>query len=160
MVIDINHFDENLPIYRNGTVEELLGKYAIIRCATEIIKKQQYSESLLNSAEFIGNKEEIDVSDISKAANLGDKAALECFNLIGKYLGITIASLANIFDISNFIIGGGISQSDIIINAARKISKERSLPPVSARINVETARYLNDTGIIGAALLGKLEILK
>jgi glucokinase len=152
-IIDLNHFDADLPKYRNGTIEELIGRQAIINNAK--LQAKKYENSLLNSKNFFDGKDFFDVYDISKAANLGDEAAIKCLSQVGFYFGIAIASFANIFDIPNFIIGGGISQSDFILDTATKIAKERALPTVAKHLKIERAKYLNETGIIGAALLGK-----
>jgi len=156
LIIDLNYFDADLPKYRNGTIEELIGRQAIINSAK--LQAKKYENSLLNSKNFLDGKDFFDVCDISKAANLGDEASIECLSKIGFYFGISIASLANIFDIPNFIIGGGISQSDFILDTAEKTAIERALPTVAKYLKIERARYLNETGIIGAALLGKFGI--
>ena len=153
LIIDLHHFVAGLPKYRNGTVEELIGRQAIINSAKLQVSK--HKNSLLNSKDFLSVENSFDVADIVRAADLGDKAAFGCVLSIGTRFGISIASFANIFDIPNFIIGGGVSQSDLILNTAIKIAKERSLPSISKYLKIERAKYLNETGIMGAALLGK-----
>jgi glucokinase len=115
---------------------------------------------LQKANEQVINSRVADVFDISEAANFGDEVAIKCLLQVGFYLGISVASFANIFDIPNFIIGGGVSQSDLILEQTEKIAKERALPTVAKYLKIERAKYLNETGIIGAALMGKKNIFK
>ncbi|TAL70017.1 MAG: ROK family protein [Bacteroidetes bacterium] len=134
--------------FRSGILEEFIGRKQIIELAKRI---------LLNFPDSILNKnDEVDVSSISDAAAMGDTAAIECFNKIGYYLGVGIASAMNLLDISTSIIGGGISLSDnILFDCALKIIKQRALPPIALRAELRKAFFTKHAGIIGAALLGK-----
>ena len=134
-----------IPFYRNGTLEEKIGRKAILELCNVILQK--YPRSELNNINF-------DVADISRLANENDAASLECITIIGTYLGKGIASINHILDISNFVIGGGISQSELLIKVASDTARQHSLPSIST-VNIVRAKFLNNTGIVGAALFGK-----
>lgn len=162
LLIENNDFNEinhkNLPNYRRGILEELIGRNSIINLAKNLLKAAENNNSLLNSTDFlVGN--EIDVIDISRAAAVGDKISVQCLAIISKYLGMAIVSVANLLDIPHFIIGGGISQSELLLCETLRFARERALPSLAQRLTVAPAKYLNDTGIIGAALLGKSKLL-
>jgi glucokinase len=145
LIIDADFFDNEIPTYRNGIIEEKIGRSAIIKLAKKLISKNPNTK--LQNINF-------DVADISKFAEEKDIVAVECLAIIGRYLAKGIVSINHILDISNFIIGGGISQSELLINVAKETASAYSLPSVS-EINIVRAKFLNNTGIIGAALLGK-----
>lgn len=133
--------------YRAGTVEVLAGREGILRYTQQILKHYPNS-SLVRLEEF-------DVSDISEAAENNDEAAIEALRHTGELMGTALASSANLLDMSNFIIGGGISKSNILLSFMKKTIKKRCLPSLSTLIEVKPALFSSDTGIVGAAVLGK-----
>ncbi len=69
----------------------------------------------------------LEPEDIFNLAKKGDKKALKIFERAGYHLGIGIANLVNILDISCVIIGGGISEAfEIMLNEIRKGFKEHT----------------------------------
>ena len=179
IIVEPTHFKEHLPIFRNGVLEELIGREAIIATAKKIrndytamidgkvidgkmIDKKVVNEKIINEiinpVDFELFNNEFDVLDISNAADSGNIIAIKCLSLVGIYLGLSIVTTANILDITDFIIGGGISQSKIVISEAIKTAQERSMPSITQHLNITTAKFLHNTGIIGAALLGKNKI--
>ena len=131
--------------YRNGALETMLGKQGII---------DSYNE--LNKNDNANKIDKIDVKHIADNANKGDKIATQTISIAGVQLGIAIATINHILDIGNFIIGGGISQSELLIKTAKFVAREHSLPTVS-KVTILRAKYSQNTGIIGAALLGKTQ---
>jgi glucokinase len=150
----INAFEDegNDETYRTGTTESYLSRNQIIECAKE--QADIYPESILN---FLEN---VDVKDISLAAQDDDPAAKLCLEKTGTLFGKSIASVMNLLDISKVIVGGGISQTNSIfyINAEKSMIY-KLLPPLKTRGKIIRAKYLKNAGIIGAALIGK-NILK
>jgi glucokinase len=149
----LNPFDEidNEAPYRTGVLETYLGKAAIIRTAKNLSRKYQHSPIVLNN--------KFDVASISHFADLGDLLSIETMKLTGYYLGLGIVSIANILDISDFIIGGGISKSSqILYNSARETACMRVLPHLKNLINIQYAKFIDKAGVIGAALFGKSKL--
>lgn len=150
--IIINANDDEYPCveeFRTGTLEEYTGREKIINLFNNLVKN--YPESILY------NKADVDVSDISDAVYAGDKVAIKCFETVGKYLGVGLASAMNLLDIKTAIIGGGISQAHpILLESALSALKKRALPTVALKAKILTAHFSKDAGIVGAALLGKV----
>ena len=138
---------DNLPSYRLGVLEEYIGRKQIISIAKELIK--EYPETILDS-------NNLDVMDISGGVNRNDKASIKCFNEVGHYLGVALASVMNLLDISTVIIGGGISKSHhLLFDKTLETIKLRAIPTIAERAELKLARFNKDAGIIGAALIGK-----
>jgi len=145
-IINYDLINEKIQSYRQGTLEELAGRKKII----SNYELRTTKDALIKSS----NVEEVDVFYIAKAAQEGEKEAIECLREKGEIIGIGLASAMNLLDIPVAIIGGGISQSgDILFDAIRKTIKQRSLPTISERFDVKEAHFKSDTGIIGAAML-------
>ncbi len=129
--------------FRKITLESHTGRLAII----DLYRK-------LNSDKSIAT--DIDVIDIFKLAKNHDISAIKCFEIIGTYLGSGLASAMNLLDIPNVIIGGGVSMtSEILFPNIEKILSRRLLPSLSANYKLLNAKYNKNTGIYGAAMLGK-----
>lgn len=137
--------------FRLGTLEEYIGRIQILANAKK--NAQIHPESAINR--FIN----FDVHDLSILADNGDRIAKEVISESGSIFGIGIASALNLLGIHNVIVGGGISQiSDIFWNSANQVIKLRSLPSISENYKIIKARFLQNTGIIGAALFAKHQL--
>lgn len=95
---------------------------------------------------------------ITAAAREGDEAALECFRIVGTWLGRGIADLAAILDPGVFIIAGGVSQAGDLI---RKPAWQAYLSRLTGRTHRQTADLRigqlggDEAGVIGAGDLAR-----
>lgn len=139
----INAFEKNpdRQAFRTGVLENYAGREAIIERARR---------KLLNTNQF-----DFDVAEISTLANMGDDVAIEIIRETGYLIGIGLVSAVNLFDIPNIIIGGGISNSDILIKEITSTIQRRALPHISVSLNVKKAYFSGNTGLFGAAMLAK-----
>lgn len=147
-IIDYQNSRFDTRPYRIGTIEVLSGREGILRLANEIATS--YPESKLNQLD------NFDVKDISESANLGDFAATEIIKITAKRIATALATTANILDIPEFIIGGGISKSKLLLQEIKNNLVQISLPSLSNRIDVLPAKFIEDTGIYGAAVLSNI----
>ena len=73
---------------------------------------------------------------------------------MGTQLGVALASLANIMDISTFIIGGGISGFGApLFDSTKATINNRVMESLRSRIKVIPAKLENEAGIKGASSL-------
>ena len=92
------------------------------------------------------------------AAKNGDVAAREVVDSFIDYLAIGVSNIINVFQPDVVCIGGGISgEGDSLLLPLRERVNHLSFGTDSSRTAVEIAKYRNDAGIIGAALLGLME---
>lgn len=145
----INPFDEikeEIP-FRTGVLEEYLGKEAIIKTAKNLSRKFEKSPIVINSL--------FDVAHISDYADLGDQLSIETMKLSGYYLGLAIVSVANLLDIPNFILGGGIANSsELFYKSALETARQRVLPQIAGQLKVSKSQFVEKSGIIGSAIYG------
>lgn len=89
-----------------------------------------------------------------KMANNGNDKAIKTWEITGRYLGIGLANIVNIFNPDIIVIGGGISGAGrFLLNPARKEMKRNILSPLARNTKVVKANLGEYAGAIGAALL-------
>lgn len=99
-----------------------------------------------------------DGPEVVEAARAGDPAALEALRILGERLGIGIASMINVFDPQEVVIGGGVSSAgDLLLQPAARVAWQFVLPGVGSQTTIRLARQGPEAGVLGAALLAGTE---
>jgi glucokinase len=139
----------------HGCVETFASGTAIAREGRKVAERQP--DSALGKALADGPIVGKTVTDL--AIN-GDPLAREIVADAGRYLGVALASLANIFDPDVIVIGGGVSVvGDLMLDPAREELTSRALPPMN-RTPVRLAELGPEAGMIGAAAMALIELDK
>ena len=100
--------------------------------------------------------------EVYQAIVEGDPGAVRLLSELGSVLGRAIASITAVLDPELVVIGGGVSQAgELLVGPIR----ESFLNHLSARgyrpeLRIETAKLVNDAGVVGAADLARLELAK
>ncbi len=89
---------------------------------------------------------------VDQAAKKGDKVALTVLKETGIYLGIGLANIVNFFNPEAIVLGGGLSNSNILIREAVKEMKKRVFRK-ARNTKILKAGFGNKAGIVGAAFL-------
>ncbi len=148
-VIDYNGPKCNCGSY--GCIEAYVGNHYLVKRIQNEMKGRTDTKiwDLINH-----DIENLSPRVIDEAAEAGDEFAKSIIKQTGEYLGYSFASLANILDISTFVVGGGVAGfGEPLFNAAREKASERVLIPMKKRIKVIPAKLKNDAGIKGASAL-------
>ncbi|MBN9101994.1 MAG: ROK family protein [Pseudonocardia sp.] len=92
---------------------------------------------------------------VVEAVEQGDETAKALFARLGRWLGVGIASLANIFEVDAVVVGGGLVETgDLLLAPARAAAREYAYAPTARGIPpIVPATFGGDAGKIGAALL-------
>ena len=92
---------------------------------------------------------------VVKAVKLGDEVAKALFTRLGRWLGVGIASLANIFEVNAVVVGGGLVETgELLLAPARLAAREYAYAPAARGVApILPASFGADAGKIGAALL-------
>jgi glucokinase len=97
--------------------------------------------------------------DAVAAARAGDARARELMEEYGRWLGIGIATVVNVFEPKRVVIGGGLSQAaELFLDVAVAEASRWALPALWERTTVGLARGGADAGAIGAAVLADHEL--
>jgi glucokinase len=93
------------------------------------------------------------------AAQEGSAEACEVLRIYAERVGVGIANLMNIFDPDEVVIGGGVSAAgELVRRPAEEAARRLALPGVGTRTRIRLARYGNDAGVRGAALMAAQEL--
>ena len=137
-----------------GCVETLASGTALGREGLAAAEREP--ESVLGK--MLADGESIDGKAVTEAALNGDPTARSVFDLVGRRLGVALASFANVFEPEAIVIGGGvIAAGDMLLDPARRELQTRALPPMN-RTPVLAAEMGSDAGMIGAAAMARLEL--
>ncbi|MGE5410550.1 MAG: ROK family protein, partial [Clostridiales bacterium] len=149
MTIDYNGPKCNCGSY--GCLETYIGNNYLVSAVSKKLENNRDSKiyELLDN-----NLNNLTPKVISDAAQMNDQFAKSVIIDAGKHMGYGMASLVNIFDISNIIIGGGVAGfGKLLFDSIKDTIKERALKPISSRVKIYPAKLKNEAGIKGASSL-------
>jgi glucokinase len=93
---------------------------------------------------------------IADLARRGQPEALKVFEQAGQALGVGIVTLAHLFDIDLYIIGGSVVQAgDLLLNPTRAAVRYRAYSSVAPRIRVMASSLGDYAAILGTAWLAR-----
>lgn len=131
---------------KSGCLEQYASATGIVRLAKQLVKRDPKDSKLANLDEITSKL----VFDLAKE---GDALALEVVDEACRYLGIALASIAQVVDPEAFVIGGGVSKAgDIIIRHIKKHYVSNVMNALKDR-KFLIASLGNDAGIFGCARL-------
>ena len=100
--------------------------------------------------------EEADAYTLIARARADDPAARDALSVMGRTLGVAIASLVNTFDPELVVVGGGFGMAagDLVLDAARESARDESIPPADETLRIVPAELHEEAGLVGAGLVG------
>ncbi len=110
-------------------------------------------------AQALAEGQDPDARFVLARREAGDQEAAALVEDLGRALGAGLVSLANVFEPSVFVIGGGFGEAagDAVLDPARRVLVEQALHPMN-ETPVLMARLGNDAGVIGAAELPRSDL--
>lgn len=89
---------------------------------------------------------------VFEAAQRGDAAAARAMQEMGRFLGIGIANLVNIFNPEMVVIGGGVREAwPLFIEVTRAEVRKRAFAVPARRVRIVPSELGDDAGMVGAA---------
>lgn len=139
-----------------GCAEAYVGQKYLSSWVAEELKANSNSKII----ELIsGDLSKIEPYIISLAAEQGDEFAINVWKKTGFYVGVMLASVMNLFDITVAIIGGGVAKAGkILFDSINETVKSRALKPIAEKAIVIPAMLGNKAGILGAGALAFEEL--
>ena len=96
-------------------------------------------------------RNQITARDVAEAVRKGDKLAAIVWNEAMRWIGIGVASAANILNPGKVVLGGGLTHAgDIFFDPVRRAVKLRALDQT---LEVVPAVFRENGGVVGAAAL-------
>jgi glucokinase len=137
----------------HGRLETLAGRDAIIERAT--LKMESGRDTLLwkhvTGPEAL--QQFITPALIDEAAEEGDALAAEVLRDTGHYVGLGMASMINVFNPEVVVLGGKISQSEVLFQTALRTTRASAVGSILASARIVRAELGDNAGIMGAAEL-------
>jgi glucokinase len=139
-----------------GCFEQYCSGTALVRAAREVA--QERPADAIRLLELAGGDVTgIDGPVVTKAAQEGDPAAVDCFQEIGRWLGQGMADIAALLDPGRYVIGGGVADAgELLLGVARDtyaaVLTGRGYRPLA---DVVPAGLGPAAGLIGAADLAR-----
>jgi glucokinase len=135
----------------HGCLETFAATQGILATTAEVL--DMYPDSLILSLAE-DQPDRVTPEIVHRAAQQGDRAALEVWQHVGHILGIGLVNLVNIVSVPLIVIGGGISQAgNLLLEPARRVLRERAFPPQHRKAQIVQAELGDLSGIYGAAAM-------
>lgn len=90
---------------------------------------------------------------VNELARNGDQAAVEVLSEAGRWLGIGISNLINLFDPALVVIGGGVAEAGDLLLLPARMEVRRRIGPRRQPPRIVAAELGNEAGAIGVAAL-------
>lgn len=116
---------------------------------------EQYSSaSGVAHSYFLATGQQLEAVEIAALANQGDHHAVAAYELAGAALAQALAHILKVIDVTNIVIGGGMSAAWPLMAPAFSARLEHDLiPALRGRVQVNLASLDDHAGMVGAALL-------
>jgi len=103
--------------------------------------------------------EHCSAAEVARRAAGGDQHAISAYTLAATSLAQALAHILKVIDVTDVVLGGGMSAGWPLMQAAFQQQLDADLIPVlRGRVNVHISGMGDQAGIIGAAMLAQLEI--
>lgn len=98
---------------------------------------------------------------IAEAAGQGDKLALELIEDAGRYIGIALATLINLFNPGIIVLGGGVTAiGEPLMNPIRETARNRSLLVSYEETEIVISKLGREAVALGAVMLVLQEVFR
>jgi glucokinase-like ROK family protein len=141
-----------------GCWETLVGPRAVVR---RVQKSLQAGAQTMMSTLVGGDHQRVTFDIVVQAAGAGDPAALLALDEVGRYLGLGMANLINIFNPELIVLGGALNlASPFLLPAIEQTIKKDALRPSRESVLVVPSAHGTDACVMGAVALVLDEILR
>ena len=149
--ITIKHNGRKCNCGSYGCVEAYVGNRYLVEEVKQKLSRNQ--DSKINEL-LGGDTSKLTPELIYNALCQGDEFAKSIVIEAGENLGYGLASVINLLDVTNIIIGGGVAGfGKVLFDSVEETVKQRVMKSFTDRITVREAMLKNDAGIKGASAL-------
>lgn len=144
--VEIGH----MLVEKDKVYEDFMSKRATVAHALKLLKKSDYSDSILHKIPA----EELNAKHIESALKKGDKVAKKVYKRFGKWLGRNIVSCLRVLDIHCILLGGGVAKVfSTMEGPMMDVITDHLGEYYTDDLQIKQASLANEAGIIGAAAL-------
>jgi len=123
-------------------------------CGNSGCMEQYASASGVAISYFEATQQRISAAEIASYAAQGDKAAIAAYAQAGKALAQTLAHILKVIDVTNIVLGGGMSAAWPLISPSfeERLSQDL-IPALHGKLKLHISDMGDQAGIVGAAML-------
>jgi glucokinase-like ROK family protein len=133
-----------------GCLETLVSEPVILKQAAEIARKNPQGAL----ATWLQAGKTLSIEQIFEVARQGDLAIQAVIDQQARYMGIALANLVNIFNPETIVLGGMFAQGEeLFLPLIETTMQERSFANLGERVQLRTASFGRNAGVVGAAAL-------
>jgi glucokinase len=138
---------------QRGHLEAYSSRTAIVSMLREEVEagtESSIRDILLDTTQRVKSK------PLSVAVAEGDLLVTRVMHDAGLYLGLGLAGLINVWNPERIVLGGGvIDRIDLLFNSAAEHARRMSLAAPAEHVDIVRAELGDNSGMVGAALLGE-----
>ncbi len=106
------------------------------------------------------DEDELTYEAIIEAAQAGDDLARLMMSRTGHFLGMAVADLINVLNLSMVVIGGAMGARPLLIAGIIEEAHRRAFAPALADCQIVASQLGEEAGVIGAALLASQALMR
>lgn len=138
-----------------GCLEAVASEPSLVKSILKKVKKGFPTKI----TEISHNPDSISIEQVYEAAMMGDEFAIEALQTAGRYIGIGIATLVNLFNPQKVILTGGILRAgDIVFQPLKDAVYQHSLMTNTDHLSLVPSKLGTHADVIGAATLWVNEV--
>jgi glucokinase-like ROK family protein len=143
---------------KHGCWETKVGPRAVLGRVRKVLSDGAQSAIY----DLVGGKlDNVTFEIVVEAARAGDAVALEALQDVGKYLGIGVVNLINVFNPELIVLGGALSlANEFLLQVIRGTVCESALKPPCEHARFEASAHGADACVMGAVALVLDDILR
>jgi glucokinase len=115
--------------------------------------KERLHRDATSSLSRFNNNEEMTYDDIIAAAQAGDDLAVLMMQRTGHFIGLAVADVINLLNLSMIVIGGATAARQFLVPAIIEEARRRAFVHTFEDCQIVPAQLGEEAGVIGAALL-------
>jgi len=102
-------------------------------------------------------RRDISLEELSLLAKRHNRLALNTWSKVARRLGLALCGAVNLLNLDAIIIGGGVANAGrVLLDRVKKLINEQAMSVQAKQVRIFKAKLGNDAGLIGAAILVKL----
>jgi glucokinase len=123
-------------------------------CGNHGCMEQYASASGVSITYFEASGERCSAAEIAARAKAGDQNAIAAYSLAGESLAQALAHILKVIDVTDVVVGGGMSAGwQYMQQAFQQRLNQDLIPVLRGKVNVYVSDMDDQAGIIGAAML-------
>jgi len=123
-------------------------------CGNSGCMEQYASASGVAISYFEATQQQLTAAEIARLAESGNEAASAAYALAGKSLAQALSHILKVIDVSEVVIGGGVSAEWSLLAPSFQQQLDQDLiPALRGKISVRGSTMGDQAGIVGAAML-------